>query len=529
MTMHPKCSSLNELDSLCKEISEKANQEFDSLIKECNINLGTNKQWSNEYYSLVKANNKLKKKIKRQRVWRWILIIFLIFPFFLLTSAAKKNQQALDSGLIKEKDAKEKLDQQLAIFVSKLSYDLMFKKVIEPLWKDVKLDIYQDVESFKSWLPLMDKILGKDSCFTELLSGTIFDNPFMIYNFKAQTWYMHTYTGSIPVTYSTTDGQGHHVTRTEIVVATETLPAPQWSKGTELAYHFDKPSKLCFANNSSKHEMKKLVKKNKQAEMDNREFDKIFPATRSDEKDFRVVFTPLAQENYINLFKQQQYHVTKDGDVTIVSLPNQATILDTTDNEACNYDVVTWKQQYTKWVYNFVHSIGLLSLPIANIPLYTQFKTRISPASGKQVPSKLQAEENITHLFNLSKLWSQFDTDVIFQPLQSTKVTINKIDFNAVTVQCNYFWPDHKVIMKPGFSVHRGTVMVPIHVIYYRPRSKKYVVYQSINLNNSKQQMYFNDKLILHRGQLMFLSESSSLNANEMNAVKNALEKIKKA
>ncbi len=83
--------------------------------------------------------------------------------------------------------------------------------------------------------------------------------------------------------------------------------------------------------------------------------------------------------------------------------------------------------------------------------------------------------------------------------------------------------------MKPGFSVHRGTVMVPIHVIYYRPRFKKYVVYQSINLNNTKRQMYFNDKLILHRGQLMFLSDGSSLNANEMNAIKNALDKIKKA
>lgn len=529
MASIPKCSSLNELDSLCKEISEKTNQTFDALIKECNIDLGTNKQWSSEYYSLVKSNNKLRKKIKRQRVFRWILIIFLIFPFFLLTSAAKKNQKTLDADLIKEKDAKDKLDDQLSVFTKKLSYDLMFKKIIEPLWKDVKLDVYQDVASFKSWLPLMDKILQQDSCFTELLSGNIFENPFMIYNYKIQTWYMHVYTGSIAVSYTTRDSQGRSVTHTEIVTASETLPAPQWSVGTELAYLFDKPSKLCFSNNASKRTLKKLVKKNKQAEMDNREFDKIFPSTRSDEKDFRVVFTPLAQENYINLFKKQRYNVSKDEDVTLVSLDNRPLILDTTDNEANNYDVTTWKEQYVKWVNNFVHSIGILSLPIANIPLYTQFKTKVIDGGKQPTPSKLQIQDNIHHLFNLSNLWSQFDTDVIFQPLQSTKTTINKVDFNATVVQCNYFWPDHRTIMKPGFSAHRGTVMVPVHVIYYRPRFRRFVVYQSINLNRPDRQMYFNEKMVLHRGQLMFLSEKGTLSATEVNAVKNAIEKIKKA
>ncbi|MCQ3908347.1 MAG: hypothetical protein MJ200_02055 [Mycoplasmoidaceae bacterium] len=75
--------------------------------------------------------------------------------------------------------------------------------------------------------------------------------------------------------------------------------------------------------------------------MENSEFDKLFPATRTDEKDYRVVFTPLAQENYVKLFKEQNYQVVKDEDVTLIRLPEAGALLDTTDNEAANYDIET--------------------------------------------------------------------------------------------------------------------------------------------------------------------------------------------
>ena len=529
MTSNPKCSSLHELDTLCKEIREKSEKEFDALIKKCNIDLGSNKQWANEYYSLVKSNTKLQKKIRAMKVGRWFLLIFLIFPFFLMTNAAKKKQKLLDEGLVKEKEAKEKLDKQLNEFVSLVSYDFMFKKIIEPIWKDVTLDIYQDANSYASWLPLVPKMITNDTCYLELISGKLFSNPFMIYNFKEQSWYMHVYTGSIPVTYTTRDSEGHMVTRTEVVVATETLPAPQWVVGTELAYHFDRPAKLCFANNATKRQLKKLNKKNIQSAMENKEFDKLFPATRTDEKDYRVVFTPLAQENYVKLFKEQNYQVLKNEDVTLIQLPQGGTLLDTTDNEAVNYDVQTWKDKYCKWVSNFVHTLGLLSLPIAAIPLYTQFETQIkSNNSGKQVASDAQVQENMTHMFNLLNMWSQFDTDVIFHPTHTQTVTVDKTQFSLTTVRCNYFYPEHRVIMKPGFSAHRGTVMVPIHVIYYRDRHKDLVMCQSINLNNNNYEGRFGN-FIVHRGQIITLLNKPNLDPKNIDTIKKILQKIKKA
>lgn len=526
MTSRPKCSSISELNSLCNEISDKTGKEFDALVKSFNIDKNSNKQWASEYYSLVESNKKLAKKIKVLKVLRWVLIIFLIFPFFLCNNAAKKKQAILDGELKKEREVKDKLDDQLSAFVRSLSYDFMFKKIIEPVWQDIKLNIYQDEYAFSSWFPLLPRMLPEDTCYLELISGSIFDNPFMVYNYKAQTWYMHTYTGSIPCTYTTTDSQGHTVTRTEIVTAAETLPAPQWNIGTELAYHFDKPAKLSFINDSSKKEMKKLNKKNIQSPMENKEFDKLFPATRSDEKDYRVVFTPLAQENFVKLFKEQKYVVGKNEDVTLVNIPGSGPMLDTTHNEAEDYDLEAWRKKYCEWVSNLVHTIGLLSLPIASMPLYTQFETNLKQSGGKGVASWAQVQENITYLFNLYGIWNKFDTDVIFEPTQTKTVSVGGIKFSATTVNCHYFWPDHQTIIKPTMSIHCGLVNVPIHVIYYRPRTKKYIVYQSVNLNNSNLEL-ITDNVVVHRGQVISLSDKA-ISESVIKRIKNMTETKKK-
>lgn len=525
MTSRPKCSSISELNSLCNEVSEKTAKEFDQLVKSFNIDTNSNKQWANEYYSLVKANRKLAKQIKVLKVLRWVLIIFLIFPFFLCNNAAKKKQTILDGELKKETEVKAKLDKQLAVFIRNLSYDFMFKKIIEPVWPDIKLDIYQDEYSFSSWINLIPKMLSKDACYLELISGTIFNNPFMVYNTKTQTWYMHTYTGSVACTYTDTDSQGHTVTRTEVVTAAETIPAPKWSIDTELAYHFDRPAKLCFINGASKREMKKLNKKNLQSPMENSEFDKLFAATRSDEKDYRVVFTPLAQENYVKLFKEQKYVVEKNEDVTLVSAPGNA-LLDTTDNEAENYDLETWKKKYCEWVSNLVRTLGLLSLPVACIPLYTQFETQLKRSGDKHTSSWAQVQENITYMFNLNDTWRAFDTDVIFEPIGSKTITSGGIKFNATTINCHYFWPDHQTIIKPVMSMHCGLVDVPVHVIYYRPRSKKMTVYQSINLDNNNIEIKTKD-YVVHRGQIITLSEKA-ISDNNIKKIKDLIGGSKK-
>lgn len=526
MTARPTCSFVDELDSLCTKVEEKATKDFEDTVKNCNIDLNKNKELASEYYSLVKSNNKLEKQIRRLKVWRWVLIIFLIFPFFLMTNAMKKKQALLDSGESQENKAKRELDAQLAYFIPKISYDLMYKKVIEPLWPDVKIDIYQDEPSYKVWNSVIGNILPKDACFTTLLSGHIFNNPFMMYNFKKQEWTTATYTGSVPVTY-TEHIDGKTVVRTEIVVASETLPAPYWARGTELAYYFDRAEKLCFTNNVSKGQFKKWNKK-EQLPMENSKFDKLFACIRNDEKDYRVLFTPLAQENFVKLFGECKFIVEKNEEVTLVQLDKSGNpYLDVTPNEAFNYDLNVWKTNYANWTKRFVRDLGLLTLPIANIPVYTQFDVNESLIKNKGIASNLQVEDNLAHIFDVFDMWDNFDTDVIFQPVGTSSVTIGGVKFSKTDVRCNYFYPEHKTIVKTVMSIHKGLVPVPINIINYIPRHKVFSVYQSANLDCSTKESIIGGNMIMHRGQLMFIG-SNKISEKQIEDIKNSFKNKKK-
>lgn len=504
--MHPKCSSKDELNSLCDELSEKVDEEFNKKIELCKVNLSENKEWAKQYYSLLESNEKLKRSIKRLKVWRWVLIIFLIFPFFLLNNAAKKKQLLLDDGSKLQQEFKEKLDKQLSGLIGFISYELIYKDIIESKWKDIKLEIFQNYDSYSQWEKLINKIKPKNSYFAQLVSGQIFNNHFMVYNLKWQTWYMHVYTGSIPVSYTTSNSKGETITHTTIVTASEVLPAPKWTYQTELAYNFDRPYHLCFTNYTNKKEFKKWNKAN-QSPMENKDFEKLFKAIRNDEKDYRVVFTPLAQENFVKLLQQQKYNFIKNEDVSIISLEdNQSKLINSNIESGFNYDIEVWKKNVNKWVENFVYHLGLLSLPIANIPLYYQFRTKLNNSNSTLLGSKFQAEDNLHYLFNKFGLWSKFDTDVIFEPLTSTNKNINGINFCLTKVKCKYFYPNHKIIYKTAVGP-KGPVSVPIKVIEYLDREKIYTIGQSTNLEKNNIKNINIPNSTFHKNQIIFVEE----------------------
>jgi hypothetical protein len=74
---------------------------------------------------------------------------------------------------------------------------------------------------------------------------------------------------------------------------------------------------LIFTNfkefRNDKQAIKYFTKNEKMAPMDNPEFDKYFPCQRNDEVGFRTLFSPLAQENMVNLFKvRNDYKMSKN-------------------------------------------------------------------------------------------------------------------------------------------------------------------------------------------------------------------------
>jgi hypothetical protein len=56
-----------------------------------------------------------------------------------------------------------------------------------------------------------------------------------------------------------------------------------------------------------------------QYEVDNPTFERVFPTTRNSESKFRLLYTPLAQEQTIKLLEHfHDYGIAKDGEMNLV-------------------------------------------------------------------------------------------------------------------------------------------------------------------------------------------------------------------
>jgi hypothetical protein len=163
------------------------------------------------------------------------LIIFFIFPFFLLTKKVKIKQASLDTSIKHENDLKTQLINQLSSAKSALSTYFTYKKIIEKNWSDVKLNLYIPLEQYKIFNNNIDQLLPKVneqmlpscSCTYQLVNGTLFNHPFCLYKYKHQTMYMKNYTGATTVSYDYTGSDGKSHIGTTIVTASIQKPAPK--------------------------------------------------------------------------------------------------------------------------------------------------------------------------------------------------------------------------------------------------------------------------------------------------------------
>lgn len=518
MALQPTICSVDQLDSLCQEVSKSANSKFADLIKKLHIDTASNKKDATEYKKLVKETNKLRRSIKACKVFKWILIIFLIFPFFLLNNAQKKKQALLDNKDKEVKKLEDRLQKQLAPLEPLINNEFCYRNIIEPLWPDIKINSYLTMLDNANWQPHLKKIVGSDAHASNLVSGRLFDHPFIIFNKKEQLWGVHTYVGSVPVSYTTTDSQGHTVTRTTVVTASETLPEPYWTLDTKLVYRTDVATELCFTNQVTKHQFKKAGK-TVQSPMEIKEFDKLFKTIRNDEQKYRTVFTLLAQEGFVKLLKQRDYVFVKNGDINWVELPDGKgdILLESNIDTAFDYDLDVWRESFANCTRNFVYTVGLYSLPICNVPLYQNIRYKWPKELKHGVDLQTMSNMDLWNKhFNLRKM---FDTDVIFRPETSSITKIEGITFITTNVRCNYFYPHHETIVKMA-SGPNGPVSVPIHIIRYLPRFKNLTLLQSDNWKDIKHLDIVGSNYLIQNGQFVCCVSKGS---NTKNIVKSAI------
>lgn len=241
-------------------------------------------------------------------------------------------------------------------------------------------------------------------------SGAVNGNPWVIAEELRQTWGAKTYTGTLVITwreqeyYTDSDGKrrSRWVTRSETLVATVTKPIPVYGRGKRLVYGNEAAPDLNFSRKPNplsdvrggilgssrmKSAISALEKKSRDMSnsfiiMDNREFDACFAAVdRDHEQQFRLLFTPLAQREMLDLLRDREqgygddFLFFKNGMInTLVSKHLDQLDISGAPRIFKNYDLAAARKNFNDCSNEFFRVFFFSFAPLFCIPLYQQHR-----------------------------------------------------------------------------------------------------------------------------------------------------------
>lgn len=350
----------------------------------------------------------------------WLLtgIATLISTGFFLKTKLNPRIRALGERLAVQKEELASKMREAWAQLSEINrlYDWgMFAKLIQQTVPRLILDpffslarLYELRESF-GW----DDNFSADKSVVFAQTGEINGNPFVLAETLDFEWGQKTYYGSLTiswqelVTYTDRDGneQEHWVTRIETLNATVTKPAPNYTRKKFLIYGNEAAPDLVFSRSPSslsgsdggffdklrlKSTIKKLEKLSRNLDdgseftiMSNREFDALFYSIdRNHEIQYRVLFTPLAQQQMVMLLKDKtvgfgdDFHFIKSRMINFVH-PAHLSGLDITAAPDLfkNYDLVDARRFFNSYSNDYFKHLYFALAPLLTIPLYQQHRS----------------------------------------------------------------------------------------------------------------------------------------------------------
>lgn len=305
---------------------------FDQLVVRSDIDIEKNRDTVKKYQLCREQIAKVSKKLNRYRVFR-VLMIFSIFllPFVFINitpeirrlrteiSESEQNSRQLMSI------AYEQMQPLMNLFSSEDSLNII-SKVLVQLTFDSCLTAEKEADMKINYD--FDETESSEESSVEILSGSYNGNPFLYENKLVHRMGTAVYTGQKTITwteyYIDDDGYRCSRTRSQTLHASIKKPKPHYSTHIILNYGAQGASELCFSRQAAHLEQrsekaierilkrgeKRLKKKTDLAvennqnfvNMSNTDFEVLFSALdRTDEIQFRTLFTPLAQTNLSDL------------------------------------------------------------------------------------------------------------------------------------------------------------------------------------------------------------------------------------
>ncbi len=240
-------------------------------------------------------------------------------------------------------------------------------------------------------------------------SGEINGNPFVFGRLLQMEWGVKTYSGSREVSWMETerdsDGKTRLVRRTQTLTAYVTKPMPQYSQDILLIYGNDAAPKLTFTRSPSslssagsgffararmKSQVKSLERFSRNLDdeygytiMGNREFEALFETRdRSDEVEYRLLFTPLAQKQMLALLRDttvgygDDFSFIKSHKINVIRAAHlDEADLDTNPAKFADFDFQGIKTRFLAFCEKYFKDTYFALAPLLSIPLYQQTRT----------------------------------------------------------------------------------------------------------------------------------------------------------
>lgn len=415
---------------------------FDELTKLSGVNKEANKVTCDRIRNTQSKIDLVNKSLKKKKILMWLLIVLgviaLIVGIILIIMGVGEGGALIGAGigstvaglvliilpiiLIRPKikgenailaDLKAKIEVDKREAYAQMSalnalYDWgMPAKIISKTTPLIQMDRVFEPSRFYH----LQKKYGfgenkdKDVSSVYVQSGEILGNPFLVERNFCTEERMHTYVGTLVITWTTTyhDKNGTHTQHhTQTLTAEVVKPKPEYFYDTWLVYGNEAAEHLSFsrkpsnANSMDEKAIKKAgekfakdlqkmqeknIGKNNFTPLANSEFEAFFHALdRDNEVEFRLLFTPLAQKSMLDLIETKEPY----GDDFIFekhkclnyikSMHSQNADIDGDPRKFIHYDHEYAKEYFVTYMDNYFRSFFYDLAPLLSIPLYQQHK-----------------------------------------------------------------------------------------------------------------------------------------------------------
>lgn len=487
---------LDEYTSVFRnKFKEVAEETFEQLTKEANIDPEQNKKTCQLLYSMQADMDALKKRLTWWKVlcgtlWAiagvGIILIAVNFQTYPIWAHILIGLTAIGAlvalfwkvmPIIKQKKAEladitetvNKLQQeaweQIAPLNELYDWDVLTRMMTRTVPR-LEFDPYFTTQRLAD----LEKTYGWDGSFNAersvvyAHSGLINGNPFVICRTKKMEMGEKTYYGELEIRWTTQekDSNGNYYTKehSETLRAEVTAPYPGYYQRTRVIYGNTAAPDLIFTREMSdlvgkegslgyKWERRKLRKKtqdlkhNDYAMMANEEFEVLFnTSNRNNNQQFALLFTPLAQESMLKIMRDEEVGYGDDFDFikykminTITPMHMQELNIDLDPEQYYHFDYEKAKVNFITTNAEYFRAIYFCLAPLLCVPMYQQIRTQ-EAIYGRD----MKKESSFWEHEALANFWGakQFQhPDCVTDCILKTQRTVNADNTSVITVSAH--------------------------------------------------------------------------------------------